>query len=157
MSLIYKQLADNDNYHTMSEEFLKYARDSSDQFDGGNVKLGKHVSVFMKLWEKQWDSPGDKLADFTPLVVVSRLVKEGLVVDPLRRIYSDTHLTEIGNTLEIQHRNETASYISNLALEKGEQIDKSVGRDTLFMIEAAMKDSGHVLLGDSIESLCVNI
>ena len=156
MSLIYKQLADNDNYHTMSEEFVKYARDSSDKFDGGDVKLGKHVSVFMKDWGEQWDSTGDNIADFTPLVTVSRLVKEGLVVDTLRRSYSVTHLKEIGNTLELHHRNETASYISNLALEKTEQIDKQVGRDTLLMIEAAMKDSGHVLLGDSIETLGVN-
>ena len=141
----------------MSEEFVKYARDSSDKFDGGDVKLGKHVSVYMKQWGATWDSPGDRLADFTPLVVVSRLVKDGLIVDPVRRSYSETHLKEIGNTLELHHRNETASYISNLALEKTEQIDKHIGRDTLQMIEAAMKDSGHVLLGDSIESLGLNV
>jgi hypothetical protein len=157
MSLIYKQLADNGKYHIMSTEFLKYARDQSDQFDGGNVKLGKHVSVYMKQWGNQWDSPGDKLADFTPLVVVSRLVKEGLVVDPVRRIYSETHLIEIGNNLEIHHRNETASYISNLALEVGQQVDKQIGKDTMLMIEAAMKDCGHVLVGESIGNLGVNI
>ena len=141
----------------MSTEFVKYARDQSEMLDGGDVKLGKHVSIYMKEWGATWDCPGDKLADFTPLLVVSRLVKKGLVVDPVRRSYSNEHLTEIGNNLEIQHKIVAASYVSNLALPVDKQVDKQIGKDTLFMIEAAMKDCGHVLDGESIERLGVNV
>ena len=77
-------------------------------------------------------------------------------MDPVRRSYSDAHLTEIGNNLEIQHKTVAASYVSNLALPVVKQVDKQVGKDTMLMIEAAMKDCGHVLDGESIERLGVN-
>jgi hypothetical protein len=137
----------------MSEEFVQHALGAAERFDRGDVVLGKHVSTYMRQWGQLWDGAGDKMADFTPLLVVSRLVKEGLIVDPARRSYSVDHLMEIGKELEIQHIQETSSYVSNLALDKDKQVNKQVGKDTMLMLEAAMKDCRYEMSSASILSV----
>jgi hypothetical protein len=137
----------------MSEEFVQHAKGAAERFDRGDVVLGKHVSTYMRQWGQLWDGAGDKMADFTPLLVVSRLVKEGLIVDPARRSYSVDHLMEIGKELEKQHINEKLSYVSNLALHVDKQVNKQIGKDTLSILEAAMKDCRHEMSSSSMFSV----
>ena len=127
----------------MSAEFTKYGWDTAIRFVSGDIVFGEHVKAHMKEWADSWKASGDIQHDTTRVVVVTRLVKEGLIVDMVNNPISKTHLHEIVGLLQTIYRRQCQLYLDLLT----SNANKQVAKETILLVDVAMKDCGHVFCG----------